>query len=413
MDDEIQLISDGDGLAVIGDPTAVERFLAAEGLPSHDLDLPRLSSLLSHGSAATQAAGIATNSGRWVRLTKDSAQLMSKHGNHLMTNSKTGLSMGVVTGNGGQIQGIVQFAKGPGAMLANPALLAGAAGIMAQLAMQQAMNEITEYLAVIDAKIDDILQSQKDAVLADMIGVHLVIEEAMTIRKEVGRVSDITWSKVQGTSATIARTQAYALRQLDGLAEQLENKKVGDLATSSTDAAAKVNEWLAVLAQCFQLQDAIAVLELDRVLDSAPHELDRHRLGLKAARQKRLEAISRSSTHLLVRMAEAAGVANAKVLLHPSTARTVVDSGKHVSVAVGDFHERLGIEDSGASVERRRWIDAASDVKDRVVQTSVDGAGAARNLSAEAVDRAATATAKVSSGLAERAARWHRNTDES
>lgn len=27
MTDEIELISDGDGLAVIGDPTAVERFL--------------------------------------------------------------------------------------------------------------------------------------------------------------------------------------------------------------------------------------------------------------------------------------------------------------------------------------------------------------------------------------------------
>ena len=42
MDNEIQLISDGDGLAVIGDPAAVERFLASEGLPSKDLGLPRL-----------------------------------------------------------------------------------------------------------------------------------------------------------------------------------------------------------------------------------------------------------------------------------------------------------------------------------------------------------------------------------
>jgi hypothetical protein len=31
MDDEIQLISDGDGLAVIGDPETVERFLVSEG----------------------------------------------------------------------------------------------------------------------------------------------------------------------------------------------------------------------------------------------------------------------------------------------------------------------------------------------------------------------------------------------
>src|ERR1700733_3558708 len=81
MDNEIQLISDGDGLAVIGDPTAVERFLVAAGLSSKDLGLPRLRTVLSTGSAAAQAGSeIAANSGRWVKLTKDSAQLAQKHG---------------------------------------------------------------------------------------------------------------------------------------------------------------------------------------------------------------------------------------------------------------------------------------------------------------------------------------------
>src|SRR6185369_7093775 len=111
------------------------------------------------------------------------------------------LSTGVLKGNSGQIRGFVQFA-GPGSFLTNPAILAGAAGIMAQVAMQQTMDEITDYLAAIDEKVDDVLRAQKDAVLADMIGVDLVIEEAMTIRGEVGRVSEVTWSKVQSTSTT-------------------------------------------------------------------------------------------------------------------------------------------------------------------------------------------------------------------
>ena len=72
MDNEIQLISDGDGLAVIGNPAAVERFLVSEGLPSSkDLGLPRLGSVLSTGAAAAQAGSeIAANSGRWVKLTE-------------------------------------------------------------------------------------------------------------------------------------------------------------------------------------------------------------------------------------------------------------------------------------------------------------------------------------------------------
>lgn len=48
MDNEIQLISDGDGLAVIGNATDVERFLVSEGLSSKDLGLQRLKSVMRH-----------------------------------------------------------------------------------------------------------------------------------------------------------------------------------------------------------------------------------------------------------------------------------------------------------------------------------------------------------------------------
>nr|WP_284287828.1 hypothetical protein [Angustibacter aerolatus] len=79
--------------------------------------------------------------------------------------------------------------------------------------MQQTMDEITDYLESIDARLDDVLRAHSEAVLADMVGVDLVIEEAMIVRERVGRVSEVTWSKVQATASTIARTQAYALRR--------------------------------------------------------------------------------------------------------------------------------------------------------------------------------------------------------
>ena len=111
MDSEIQLISDGDELAVIGDPTAVEHFLASEGLSSNAPGLPCRGTALSTGAAATQAGSeIAVNSGHWVKLTKDSAQLVKKHG--LRESSKTGLSTGVVKGTKGQVRTFVDFAKG-------------------------------------------------------------------------------------------------------------------------------------------------------------------------------------------------------------------------------------------------------------------------------------------------------------
>ncbi|WP_137123524.1 hypothetical protein [Segeticoccus rhizosphaerae] len=412
MESEIQLISDGDGLAVIGSPTAVERFLVSEGLPSRDLGLRRLAPAMGSVAGAAQAGSeIAANSGRWVQLTKQSAELVSKHG--LRTSSKTGLSSGVLKGSKGQVKGFVEFAKGPGSVLSNPALLAGAAGIMAQLAMQQAMDEITTYLATIDEKVDDVLRAHKDAVLADMIGVDFVIEDAMTVREHVGRVSEVTWSKVQATSMTIARTQAYALRQLDALAEKVEHKaKIGELAKTSKEAESQVQEWLVVLARCVQLQDAIAVLELDRVLDASPDELDQHRLALRAARQNRLERISSSTEHLMARLNAAAGTANAKVLLHPTASRAVVQSSNHVTTAIVDLHGRLGIEHSHASLEARRWADAAAEMRDNVLETGTEGVDTARRVSSETLDRARSVTDKLSSGMAGRALRRHRNDQE-
>lgn len=423
MDNEVQLISDGDGLAVIGDAAEVVRFLAFEGLSSKDLGLQRLGPVLSVGAGAAQAGSeVAANSGRWVKLTKESAHLVEKYG--LREGSRTGLSSGVVKGSKGQIKGFVEFVKGPGAALSNPAVLAGAAGIMAQVAMQQTMDEITDYLAAIDANLDDVLRAQKDAVLADMIGVDLVIEEAMTIREKVGRVSEVTWSKVQATTMAIARTQAYALRQLDWLAEKLEREtNIGDLAKAAKEAESKVQEWLAVLARCIQLQGAIALLELDRVLDASPQELDRHRLALRAARQNRLELIKGSTERLMARMDAAAGRANTKVLLHPAKSGAVIQSGEYVWDAVVDFQGRLGIEGTRQSLEARRWGDAAAEMRDKVLETGAEGIDAAKNLSnetfdaakhmsIETLDRVRSATGRLSSVMAQRIRRWRRDDDE-
>jgi len=66
MGNEIELISDGDGLAVIGNSEDVERFLVSEGLPSKELDVSRLGGVLKAGvrsrwevprSQPTRAAG--------------------------------------------------------------------------------------------------------------------------------------------------------------------------------------------------------------------------------------------------------------------------------------------------------------------------------------------------------------------
>lgn len=388
MDNEIQLISDGDGLAVIGNPRDVERFLASEGLLSlsEDLGLPGLGPVLRAGAAVARAGSeMAANSGRWVKLTEESAEAIKEFG--LRESSKTGLSTGVIKGIKGQIGGYVEFVRKPGALLTNPAMLAGAAGLMAQIARQHEMNEIKSYLAAIDEKIDDVIRRQNDAELARVIGTGFDIQSAMIVRKRTGRVDEHTWSTVQGRTHTITDALGWALLRLGALAERMENTtKIGELAKVAEAAESQARELLAVLARCFELHDAIDVLRLDRVLNASPDELDGHRLALNAVRQDRRECISRETEHLMARLDAAAGTANSKVLLHSTTSRAVVASINRVGIAVDDFHRPLGIESGRRALEATRWWDAARDPRQL------------KTAAAEAMPRALAAASVVGVG---------------
>ncbi len=208
MDNEIQLISDGDGLAVIGDQTAVEKFLKSKRLLalSRQLDLRRLKPLLAIAPDATQATSeIAANSGRWIKLTEESARLIKEHG--LIETKTPGVSH-VMVGIPGKVQNWLQTEHSLGPLLTNPAVLSGVAGMMAQVAGQQTMAEVTDYLVKIDEKLDDVRRAQKNQVLARMDGVDLAIREAMSVRASVGRVSEITWSKVQDTAVSSDRSNS-------------------------------------------------------------------------------------------------------------------------------------------------------------------------------------------------------------
>lgn len=386
MGTEIELVRDGDGLAAIGRSTDVERFFLSTGLdqaPSRELDLHRLWSFAGTGGATTQiGADIAANSGRWVKLTAESAKAVKKFG--LMPTKTPGVSHAMI-GEPGDIKQWLQIAQAPSALLSAPFALTTLSTMMQQRAMQQQMDEIVEYLEEINEKVDDILRGQKDAVLADMIGVDLIIEEALTVRDQVGRVSDVTWSKVQATGMTIARTQAYSLRQLDSIAEKLEKKAdLGEVAKVTKEAEPRVREWLAVLARAFQLQDGFFVLELDRVLDASPEDLESHRVGLSTARQNRLELLGRSTARLLTQMEETVRGANSKVLFNPFDSPAAVKSSNQVAIGVLDFRRRLGIESGREVSDAKRWGQAAAEV----VASASAGVSAAGRFGAETFDRA-------------------------
>ena len=361
MADEIELIHDGEGLAVVGNPSAVERFLESKGLLSfaREFHLDRLGSVLNTGSKLAEAASnIAENAGRYLRLTKESAEQVKEFG--LMPTKTKGISHAML-GDPGSINKWLQIEDGPASLLKNPVILSGVAGVMAQLALQQEAQELKQLLGAIDRKLDDVRRRQRDEVFAKMDRVGFVIDEAVAIR-EHGGDRETAWDKVKTEVGTIAEVQADALRALEALADKANNQSgVGALAKAIQGIEEEVGVWIAVLARCFQLQNEYAVLELDHVFDTAPASLDGHRFGLDAALQQRRSKIVLTTEHILTRLDQAGGVARENVVLHARAARKIINSINTVSDSIDDFYTPFAIESHREALTSARWRDAVRD----------------------------------------------------
>ncbi|NTW38517.1 MAG: hypothetical protein HGA44_01310 [Cellulomonadaceae bacterium] len=147
------------------------------------------------------------------------------------------------------------------------------------------------------------------------------------------------------------------------------------------------------------------MLELDRVLGAAPEELEQHRAGVRIARQKRLDLIACSTERLMERMDKAAGTADAKMLLHRRSAQTIKASSRLVESSVRDFTDSFGIEHDREAVVVRRWLEAATDERDRALESGAAGVESAKDLGGQTLDRARTVTTRLAGTIAERATR--------
>ncbi|BBH66650.1 hypothetical protein ACTI_33350 [Actinoplanes sp. OR16] len=378
-DDAIQLISDGDGLAVIGDPRAVEQFLRDNGWWAGSQDFREQATAVL-GAAATvvgESAEMTAGAFRWVQLTEDSAALCEKFG--LRASSATGAPTGVIKADKGRIRTYVQFVKESGSLL-TPAAVAGVAGILAQLAAQKQIARITAYLTRIDAGVTDILANQEIRELAALYGIGAVLDRAMIIQAKTGEVDPTLWSTVQGGHETIATACGYALGQLERIVGNLESKTgIGSLAQAAADAEREAHRWLVVIARCFQLERSLTVVELDRVSQENPEKLDAYREGAYEARRTQLDHVLRRTRKVRARLDTVVDTANDHVFTNPRKSPAVVESSNKLSGLVADLYGLIGIDAvTGEPWQARPWQDAAKqkaiDAGPAVAATAVTGA---------------------------------------
>ena len=395
MADEIEVVSDGEGVVVSGGSSAIERFLLSAGLVDHvqKTDLGRLSDVLQAGAdLASTAAGIAEQSAMYLKLTPESAKRLKDVGG-LMKTSIDGISHAMLGETGKTSLKWLQVENGPASLLTNPAVLSGIGGLLSQLAQQGEAQELRAMLLRLDEKLGDVRRRQRDEVLARMKSAAAAIEQASIIRARGGDPRTL-WDKVSGTNQMILTVQEDALTALGSLAEKVKGKrKTGELKKAMRDIEGEVAIQLAVLGRCFELQDEFGVLELDHVLATAPAALDGHRCGIADAREKRRADVLGKTAGLMAQMDAAGAVANENVLLHAVAARSVIDSLNATASVVDEFHVPLGLASGREALSATPWREALRDPDQR--RTAAREAGQKAVVGGGALAATAVAIATV------------------
>lgn len=374
MAEEIEVYGDDDGIMLLGDSEDIRQALAELQISEeHTTDISK-AAILKTAHRATKMFGKAQDrSGRWVKLTKESAQKARKHG--LLRNNSTGNFMGVIgKGGKGGIKGNVQFEKIAGGF--NPAKVANVEMLMLTMALERAMKEMTDYLKQIDAKVDQVLRQQKNAELAKFLSVAGLVSEAENELSHIGSLSDATWDQLSNSAQTVNEVQQYSLLQLKDIAEKITSS-VNDTRTTK-DALVKarsgIGDWLAVAADCLRMRDRIDMLKVQRFIDTDinPDLLSKHRFVIADNRRARYHSITDATAKLqqAIKQAVQGKDDTMRVILLPMDAPVVIREGNEIASSLARFDKALGLEYKTPHFSEKQWDQAMGGVGQSIANST-------------------------------------------
>lgn len=330
------------------------------------------------GPLLTGVGTLQEQSGHWMKLTDEAVAFMRTHGISVQD-----VSTGVLrkkdspfaTGNGGEILKHLTFTK---AGLTTPAAPAALAAMATQQAIQLALEDIKDYLAEIDAKLDRLLVQPKVEMRGDLTGVAFAVDEAEKLMEATGTVNEVTYQKVQSLTFELQKAQGQALAQLDQITRDI-TKHAGDadeLAKVLRIATNDIPFWLKALAQAISFSDRQSIIELARVAEADPSTLEAHRLGVKNARESRSQKISAALSSMLSAIQESGALNNLARVIHFGDAKRIHQAAEQVRQAIDDFAVHTGLEGVVITAqELTPWKTAAKGLLDDAA-TGVKQAGA-------------------------------------
>ncbi|WP_067778482.1 hypothetical protein [Actinomyces vulturis] len=351
---EIQVFEDARGIALIGDSGFLDAWLGEEGIESSTFSIDFAEITGSLGAGAQGAAGVMEASGRWVKLTEESRQMVEKYGN--------ARQMGVLYDENNKFVHQLRFVS----HATNPAMMASVGSAMTQMSIMHELEQMKECLASIDQKLDDVIQDQKDTSFSEVYGAQVLIEEAEFVKRSVGTVNGVSWSKIANVSHTLSTQRAYALKKIDNIITRLQKsdstKKMID---DNPELHREIGTWLSLIGHCLELEYRLANLELARVLEDDSEHFESYKRGLYSTWDQRIQSISERLSVLGSRLVELSTIAGApkQKLRHPLAVNAMIRSLEQAQELIATFAERAGCDDAiGEISQPLGWIQAAGEV---------------------------------------------------
>lgn len=375
MSAEIEIVSDGDGALILGDENAIQEFSAQYGLSEWVCRVPldKLSRWLHLGTeVANRITQIAQQSGMYVKLTPESVESLKKAGG-LMPTAKKGVSHLMLGKTGDHSMKWLQADTSTSALIGNPALLTGVSGLLASFSQQLEAKELNEFMARVDARLDEVLTNQRNETLAKIETAAEQIEEACALLDSDGDPQTI-WELVRSVDERITTVQNEALKSLGSVADSAKRADSSkQMKKLSQEIEGKVNLWLSVLARCFDLKDQFNVIELDHVMMTAPKKYDGHRKGLAKNRQRRQNKLIGQTRQVLAALDQAGALAVGRTIIHPNVAKRLIEGINTTAGEIHSFHKPLGISEDHKELEPLPWREAWKD-PDQLKEAAKTGA---------------------------------------
>lgn len=253
---EVEVVVRGSEAMVFGDEVAIQVFIDSLAIPELKTaaiggNLARIldQQLKNSGALVQGMAEISENSGRFVRLTKETLEGIKEFG--LVDTDVPGIKH-VMLGTRGNIKEWAQMEVGIRSKLLNPAMLSGVGGIMTQLATQQSMAEITAYVKKIDQKLDVVIRKIDQTKKSDLEGFLKTLREATLRYEREGVVDTRFMNEIISFQNTVNVVESYAWDQIFGIVNDLPKQGGIKKVQAATDSAHhEISQWLGVLAKVY------------------------------------------------------------------------------------------------------------------------------------------------------------------